>query len=181
VLIDARGQRIDQAPGDIVFDPTRSPGTIVAGASCMGCHVGGLLRKDNQVMSSALSQLLPDSVRREVDALYASQGSLDAAIAADTTRVTRALGSIDTAWHAPTDRTKNPFLVSADRYAQALDGRRLAAEFGLTPPAWATFVRTLTDAELRAAFLPTVVAGGSVKRETVEQLYSPLLRYLDSR
>jgi serine/threonine-protein kinase len=46
LLVDAKGQRIDEGPTEIVSDTNKSSGTvaIVNGLSCMVCHKNGLIR-----------------------------------------------------------------------------------------------------------------------------------------
>lgn len=46
LLVDAKGQRIDDGPTDIVSDTNKTSGTvaIVNGLSCIGCHKHGMIR-----------------------------------------------------------------------------------------------------------------------------------------
>src|SRR5204862_5662783 len=49
MLIDAKGQRIDKGPIEIVADPRRPDQRVETGISCLSCHARGLLFQADQI------------------------------------------------------------------------------------------------------------------------------------
>ncbi|MEI6233894.1 MAG: c-type cytochrome domain-containing protein [Planctomycetota bacterium] len=80
LLVDGKGNRIDEGPTDIVSDALKTSGTpaIVNGVSCMHCHKAGLLpftdtvRDGNALSGEPREKVLrlyakPDAMKRKVD------------------------------------------------------------------------------------------------------------------
>src|SRR5262245_3080924 len=49
MLADARGNRLDRGPTEIVSDPKHPEKVVENGVSCMSCHAGGLIDKADQI------------------------------------------------------------------------------------------------------------------------------------
>src|SRR5205807_5347530 len=54
LLVDGDGRRVDKASSDIVSDPKRPDRLVENGLSCIGCHLNGILPKDDQVRAHVL-------------------------------------------------------------------------------------------------------------------------------
>ncbi|NNJ26864.1 c-type cytochrome domain-containing protein [Alienimonas chondri] len=81
---NAAGERIDEAPIELVFDPRAASGTpvVVNGISCMSCHKLGLISYRDTVRRG-FQLPVADAVRGKVEALYAPQKTIDDRVAAD--------------------------------------------------------------------------------------------------
>ena len=55
-LTDARGNRLDKGPTNIVQDPSRRDQAVTNGISCMSCHDKGMQIKEDQVRDYVLEQ-----------------------------------------------------------------------------------------------------------------------------
>ena len=64
MLIDAKGERIDKGPINIVSDPKRPDKAVVNGLSCMSCHAKGMIEKTDQVRPAVLGN--PNGYTAEV-------------------------------------------------------------------------------------------------------------------
>lgn len=95
-LVDAKGNRIDKGPTNIVIDKKKTSGgaDVVNGLSCMGCHVHGVIRCKDSVRVSVAGE-----VRNKVQELYPKHEVMDALMAKDEARFLKAL-----------DQATGPFL-----------------------------------------------------------------------
>ena len=90
LLVDNKGNRINEGPTDIVSDTLKTSGSaaIVTGLSCMACHKNGVIRfKDTVRDGIALS----GDVRDKVQKLYPKQEVMDALLAKDEARFLKAV------------------------------------------------------------------------------------------
>jgi mono/diheme cytochrome c family protein len=173
LLVDAQGRRVDKAPGDIVSDPKRPDKLVENGLSCMGCHVGGILPKDDQVRAHALKN--PDAFSREdreaVLALYAPTARMRALMKEDAERFGRALAQTGTPPGEP-----EPISTVTLRYEGVLDLRTAAAEVGLTAEEFAARLRKSPN--LGRTLGPLLARGGTVQRQVFEDAYAEVYRAL---
>ena len=87
---DARGNRIDVAPTDIVSNPAASDPAVRNGLSCIGCHTEGMKTFSDDVRSAFEAQ--PDSeLKTQVLRLYVPQSKMDGFVALDAARYKDAL------------------------------------------------------------------------------------------
>jgi serine/threonine-protein kinase len=187
LLVDSKGQRIDEGPTDIVSDTNKTSGTvaIVNGLSCMACHKHGPIRdgvKDELRDGAGVS----GNARAKLLRLHPKADAFAALMKDDEERFLAAL-----------DRSAGRFLrVGADRGKEIRDftdepiGRAVraynrdlaladvAAELGLSDP------RRLASAigdndRLRQIGLAALAGGGTVKRDawaSLKQRLSPFQR-----
>jgi WD40 repeat protein/mono/diheme cytochrome c family protein len=171
LLVDGQGRRVDKAPGDIVSDPKRPDRLVENGLSCLGCHFGGLLPKDDQVRAHVLKN--PGAFSREdreaVLALYPPAARLRALVKEDNTRFARALAQAGTPPGEP-----EPIAAVVLRYEAVLDLGTAAAEAGLAPD---DFVARLRRASALGRTLgPLLARGGTVQRQVFEDAYPEMAR-----
>jgi serine/threonine-protein kinase len=187
LLVDAKGQRIDVGPTDIVSDTNKTSGTvaIVNGMSCMACHKHGMirdgvrdeLREGAGLAGPALTKLLrlhpkPDAfgaLMQEDEDRYLA--ALDRAIGPFLKVGAEAAKSIRDFTDEPVGRVVRAYnrdLVLADVAAELgmADSKRLAA--------------AVEDNErLRQIGLGALARGGAVKRDawaSLKQRLSPFQR-----
>ena len=65
-LIDARGNRLDKGPTNIVQDASRRDQAVTNGISCMSCHDKGMQLKEDQVRDYALGNLAFPKEARDI-------------------------------------------------------------------------------------------------------------------
>jgi mono/diheme cytochrome c family protein len=171
LLVDAQGQRIDKAPGEIVNDPKRPDRLVENGLSCMSCHIRGLLPKDDQVRAHVLKNTAAFSreERATLLALYPQAARMRRLIKDDMERFARALEKADVPAAEP-----EPILTVTLGYESVLNLRSAAAEMGLTPD---DFLARLQRAPEPLRSVGVLQAkGGTVQRQVFEEVYPELVR-----
>lgn len=166
MLVDGKGATIPAAPMDIVFDSRRTAGStqIVAGLSCMGCHVKGVQPvKDvvRQAMAAGATGL--DKVFR----LYPEKKAMDAWLGEDEARFSEAILKAMRPWVKDLD-SPEPIYTVAARYNSALGAAEVAAELGVEDIK--NLLDTLrTDPNLQGLGLQRLINGGEIEREAWDQ------------
>jgi mono/diheme cytochrome c family protein len=171
LLVDGRGQRVDRAPGEIVSDPSRPDRLVENGVSCLGCHVRGLLPKDDQVRAHVRKNahaFAPDD-RDLILALYVRPARWRKRMKEDMDRFAQALAQLQIPPQDP-----DAIGVSVRGYEAALDLRHAAAETGLRPEEFSARLRS--SPELMRRLGPLVSRGGVVQREVFEETFPQLDR-----
>ena len=165
-IVDGNGRRLDKAPGEVVQDPSRPDRLVETGLSCMGCHAGGILPKDDQVRSHVVGNKAFDKAARESAlALYVPPARFKKLVEADNARFRRALSALKVSHEA------DPILASVLRFERVLDRARLADELGVTPAGLARILERVPELARAIA----AGKGGTVRREVVEPLWPRLL------
>jgi hypothetical protein len=161
LLVDERGQRIDQAPTNIVFNKGGSRAEIRNGLSCMSCHANGM-------------RSLTDEVRATLSGLPAYQQLDAAALYPENSVLTKLLSEDQARFEAALRRTQvqpgvEPITELSERYATSLDARAAASELGLSKD---EFLRRLAQNDfLRQLGLAPLLSGGTVKRDAWEDVF----------
>jgi hypothetical protein len=170
LLVDGTGTRIDRAPAEIVSDPKRPDRVVETGLSCIGCHVQGIIPKDDQVRAHVEKnrRAFTAQQREAILALYAPVGRLQATVKEDNERFAAALKRLGVP-------SGEPETVSAtlQRYEEVLDLARAADEVGTTSDVLARVVRK--SVELAGTLGPLLARGGTVQRQVFEESYARLL------
>jgi serine/threonine-protein kinase len=137
MLVNNKGDRIDEGPPEIVFDANDSAGTstIVNGISCMGCHRNGMLPLPEHLRAGVT---VTDEPRRKVERLVPPKAELDALIERDQGQFLGALGAAlgpflsEPGKAAPAPRDwREPVVPVARIYQADLDAHAVAAELNL--------------------------------------------------
>lgn len=129
-IVNKQGQRIDDAPVNIVRDRTNLEDPVVHnGRSCMGCHVKGMnLFRDEIVGTlSGRSQALFDLERAQT--LYPGQPELDLLLEMDNHRFGDAL--LRAAAASPTASAGEPIKQISRRYEGTVTVAQAAADLSL--------------------------------------------------
>jgi mono/diheme cytochrome c family protein len=171
MLVDGNGRRVDKAPGDIVNDPKRPDKLVETGISCMSCHFGGLLPKDDQVRPHVLknADAFTKEDRETVLALYPPSTRFRAAMNDDIDRFAQALKKAGVPAGEP-----EPVSTVTLRYEGTLDLATAAGETGTTPDDFAARLRKAPALGRTLGALLT--RGGSVQRQVFEDVYPELAR-----
>ncbi|MYA99343.1 hypothetical protein F4X90_06655, partial [Candidatus Poribacteria bacterium] len=90
-LVDAGGNRLDEAPISIVRNLAVSDPTVRNGLSCIGCHTEGMKTFEDQVRGVAEQNENPPFDKDQVLRLYVEKSEMDGLIKEDTELYRRAL------------------------------------------------------------------------------------------
>ncbi len=171
MLVNAKGERIDKGPTDIVSDPKRPDRAVENGLSCMSCHSHGINPKTDQIRAhvQANASAFPKEERETILKLYPPAEEFRELIRQDTARFEKAAAETG----AKVGATE-PIMALAAQFEAPLDLRRAAAEVGLAP---ADFLANLEKSPnvgrtIGALRLP----GGTVQRQTFVGVFTDLMR-----
>ncbi len=132
MLVNAKGERIDQGPTEIVFDRNaaqagRNP-AIVDGISCIACHSAGMIIKDDELLPHVQSANFGLEIREYVEELH-RPADLAKAFEEDKNRFSRALNE---AGVTLVSRDDEPIIRLVERFEDGkVDLVAAAAELGL--------------------------------------------------
>lgn len=164
MLVDAKGNRIDQGPIDVVSDPKRPDRKVINGLSCMSCHTGGIIPKEDQVRSTVLNNpaAFNNLPIKAILALYPKSEEFAALVKRDADRFVRALEKAGAA-----DVKSEPVSALAQRFEESIDLTLASAETGLSKVDF--LVRLEKSPKLSRALAPLQSANGVVQREVFEK------------
>lgn len=90
-LVDAGGNRLDEAPISIVSNPAASDPTVRNGLSCIGCHTEGMKTFEDQVRGVVEQNENPPFDKDRALRLYVEKTVMDGLVEEDTHRYRQAL------------------------------------------------------------------------------------------
>jgi formylglycine-generating enzyme required for sulfatase activity/mono/diheme cytochrome c family protein len=171
LLVDGKGNRIDQGPTDIVSTRKRPP-TVINGISCMECHGKGMIDKVDQVREHVQNSAegFTEAEKESILALYPAPKEFLALLRRDAERFRKAVARTG----APLTATE-PVAALADRYEAEIDLPMAAAEAGVGVR---EFARSLRSRRLARDLGNLQVAGGTVKREVFREAFPEVVRAL---
>ncbi|MDE0323616.1 MAG: cohesin domain-containing protein [Candidatus Poribacteria bacterium] len=91
LLVDAGGNRLNEAPISIVRNPAASDPTVRNGLSCIGCHTEGMKVFEDEVRGVVEQNPNPPFNKDRALRLYTDQATMDVLVAEDTQRYREAL------------------------------------------------------------------------------------------
>jgi hypothetical protein len=157
MLVNAKGNRLDKGPIEIVSDPKRPDRAVENGISCMSCHVKGMIEKDDQIREHILKNRNAFSEREAgtILALYLPKNRFGALLLEDADRFRKAVeetgGKVS---------TTEPIVALTLRFESEMDLALAAAEAGLRLE---EFEEQLARSRLLARTLGSLnVEGGTV-------------------
>ncbi len=174
-LADARGNRIDRAPTNIVFD-RNEPETpeVVNGRSCMSCHFAGM-RTFRDDVRSVIHQQGGSTRRDRALALYVEQSQLDKFLEEDSARFSRTAGAAG--GKIPDDPRAEAVGAASRRFEAPLELHLASAELGVEPSALR--LRIENNSRLSAlGFGQLLGENGTVKRDLWEEQFPVLVNTL---
>jgi WD40 repeat protein len=173
ILVNANNVRLDKGPIAIVSDPKRPDRSVEAGVSCMGCHISGILPKDDQIRDHVAKNAKAFS-RNDADivkALYVPKEKMKALMEDDADRYRKAIektGARLSAYEVVSTMTL--------RYEADVDLATLAAEVGVKPEE--LLPRLTKTGALSRSLGALKVPGATVARQAVVQAFGDLVREL---
>lgn len=170
MLVNAKGERIDKGPTEIVSDPKQLDRAVVNGVSCMSCHAKGMIEKTDQVRATVLGNAAGyDAATVEaVKALYPPKAAFDALLKDDADRFAAAVERTGAA-----QTHSEPVFSLALRFQVNLDEPLAAAEAGISP---AELREAIAGSTLLAPALGALsIPGGTVQRDVYVTAFPELV------
>jgi tetratricopeptide (TPR) repeat protein len=173
LLVNGKGDRIDEGPTKIVSVKNRPDPTVINGISCMTCHARGMIDKADQVRAHAEKNAaaFADADLKTIRALYPPEADFRALLKADAERFRRAVEMIG----AKVGETE-PIAALAERFEAEVDLTHAAAELGLLPAALLRGLERSPD--LARQLGPLKVEGGTVQRQVFVASFEGAVRAL---
>ncbi len=172
-LSTATGERLDEAPINIVSDAGARDPVVRNGLSCMGCHTEGMKAFDDQVHSIIEQNLNPSYDKAYALRLYAEKSTTDRLVRGDMARYRQAIEAAGGVFGGI-----EPIQQLVKQFEGPLDAAHAAAEVGMQTDDFLKKIRensTLQDAGL----LVLEVEDGSVKRDSWESQFDIIVFVLE--
>ena len=173
-LADAAGNRLNEAPINIVRNPAASDPTVRNGLSCIGCHTEGMKDFEDQVRSVVEQNANPPYDKARALRLYTEKTEMDELLEEDTDRYRRALEAAGDVFGGI-----EPVQRFHEAFQGPVDAAHAAAAVGLET---ADFLQKIREnASLKNLGL-TVLTGarGTVKRDVWTSNFSEIVATLSS-
>ena len=158
-LSDARGNRLDEAPVEIVSNPAASDPTVRNGISCIGCHTEGMKTFEDEVRQAIERAPSPLYDRTHALRLYVEQDVMDRLLAFDKQRYEMSL----VAATGETVSEIEPISRFYEIFNGTLDAAHAAAALGLQTGSFLQKIQENTN--LQSLGLQ-VLEQGEIKRDT---------------
>ena len=171
LLVDANGNRLNDAPIEIVSNPAASDPTVKNGLSCIGCHTQGIKKFKDSVRAAIEQDNNPPYNKAHALRLYPEQSVLDALVAKDTLKFQQALEKIGGPFADDVSRQRffkqhenEPVQRFHESFQAPLSASDAAAAVGLETDAFLTQIREKQS--LKNLGLQTLIdVNGTVKRD----------------
>ena len=148
LLVDVNGNRLNDAPIDIVRNLAASNPTVRNGLSCIGCHTQGMKKFEDSVRAAIEQDDNPPYNKEQALRLYAKQSVLDNLVAKDTLRFQQALEKIGGPFvddasrqHFFKQHENEPIQRFHESFQAPLNASAAAAAVGLETEAFLTQIR----------------------------------------
>jgi len=174
-LINAFGQRIDEAPVSIVSDRNSPDDPVIRnGRSCMSCHYAGIQSFKDEVRPVVRGLSFSPFDLQKVLALYPAQSALDTLIERDRSRFEQAAAAIRaSAISAQTE----PINTLSRRFLAEMSVNQAAAETGLEASEFQSGV-SRSPRLLELGYGQLLVRGGGIRRDFWEKHFGDVVREL---
>ena len=174
-LSTATGERLDEAPINIVSNTgTRDP-VIRNGLSCMGCHTEGMKTFEDQMRSVIEQSRNPSYDKAQALRLYVEKAKMDSLVREDIGRYRRAIEAAGGVFGG-----SEPIQQLVKQFEGPLDATHAAAEIGLETNDFLKKIRENSTLQ-NAGLLVLGVENGSVKRDAWESEFGEVVSVLQSR
>ncbi len=172
-LVDGAGNRLEEAPVNIVSNPAASDPTVRNGLSCIGCHTEGMKTFEDEVRAVVEQTSEPSYDKTHVLDLYVEKMVMDGLLAKDTQRFRNALEAAGGVFGGiePVQRLHEAF-------NSPLDVAYAAAAVGLETE---TFLdRISKSATLQNLLGALVLENGTIKRDAWTSNFQAVIDVLNS-
>jgi len=172
-LSTAKGERLDEAPINIVSNAGARDPVVRNGLSCMGCHTEGMKTFEDQIRSVIEQNLNPLYDKPQALRLYAEKSRMDNLVREDIARYRRAIEAAGGVFGG-----SEPIQQLVKQFEGPLDAAHAAAEAGLETDDFLQKIRENSTLQ-NAGLLVLGVENGSVKRDAWESEFGTMIYTLD--
>ena len=172
-LSTAKGERLDEAPINIVSNTGARDPVVRNGLSCMGCHTEGMKTFEDQVRSVIEQNLNPLYDKAQALRLYAERSKMDSLVRED---IARYRGAIEAA--GGVFGGSEPIQRLVKQFEGPLDATHAAAEVGLETDDFLQKIRENSRLQ-NAGLLVLGIEKGSVKRDAWESEFGTVVSALN--
>ncbi len=170
-LVDAGGDRLDEAPISIVSNPAASDPTVRNGLSCIGCHTEGMKDFEDQVRAVVQQNANPPYNKAQALRLYTEKVIMDELVSEDTQRYRQALEAAGDIFGGI-----EPVQRFHEAFQSPLDAAYAAASVGLETETFLAEIRENTNLQNLGLL---VLENGTIKRDTWTENFSEIIFALD--
>ncbi len=170
-LADAGGNRLDEAPIDIVSNPAASDPTVRNGLSCIGCHTKGMKTFEDEVRAVIEQNENPPFDKAQALRLYVENIKMEARVDEDTDRYRQALEAAGGVFGGI-----EPIQRFHEAFQGPLDAAHAAAAVGLEAEVFLEKIRGNASLENLGLL---VLENSTVKRDTWTSKFSEVVFALD--
>ena len=168
-LSAATGERLDEAPINIVSNAGARDPVVRNGLSCMGCHTEGMKTFEDQVRSVIEQNLNPSYDKAQVLRLYIEKSEMDSLVRQDIARYRQAIEAAGGVFGG-----SEPIQQLVKQFGGPLDAAHAAAEVRLKT---ADFLKEIRENRtLRKAGLLVLMVKPVAKPDTWEPKYGTVKR-----
>ncbi len=161
-LSTATGDRLDEAPINIVSNAGARDPVVRNGLSCMGCHTEGMKTFEDQMRSVIEQNPNPSYDKAQALRLYVEKSEMDNLVQGDIARYRRAIAAAGGVFGG-----SEPIQQLVKQFDGPLDATHAAAEVGLETDDFLQKIRENRTLQ-NAGLLVLGVNNGSVKRDAWE-------------
>ena len=159
LIVDESGERLNEAPINIVSNPAASDPTVRNGISCFGCHIEGMNKFEDEVRSAIESHANPPYDKAQALRLYVQKSDMDARLEKDINRYRDALEATGGEFGGV-----EPISRFHDVFQGPVDAAYAAAVVGLQVEIFLQKIRESIGLQ-NLGLLALDIANGSVKRD----------------
>ena len=164
-LSTATGERLDEAPINIVSNAGARDPVVRNGLSCMGCHTEGMKTFEDQVRSVIEQTPNPPYDKAQALRLYAEKSTMDSLILEDIARYRRTIESAGGVFGG-----SEPIQQLVKQFEGPLDAAHAAAEVGMQTDDFLKKIRENSTLQ-NAGLLVLGIENGNVKRDAWESQF----------
>ncbi len=173
-LSTATGERLDEAPINIVSDAGSRDPVVRNGLSCMGCHTEGMKIFEDQVRSVIEQSRNPFYDKAQALRLYTEKSEMDSLVREDIARYRQAIKAAGGVFGG-----SEPIQQLVKQFEGPLDASHAAAEVGLETDDFLKEIRENRTLQ-NAGLLVLGVEKGTVKRDAWESQFGAVVSVLQS-
>ena len=172
-LSTAKGDRLDEAPINIVSNAGARDPVVRNGLSCMGCHTEGMKTFEDQVRPVIEQNRNPSYDKAQALRLYAEKSKMESLVREDIARYRQAIEAA-----AGVFGGSEPIQQLVKQFEGPLDATHAAAEVGLETDDFLKKIRENSTLQ-NAGLLVLGVENGSVKRDAWESQFGTVVSVLN--
>ena len=170
-LSDAGGNRLNEAPINIVSNPAASDPTVRNGLSCIGCHTEGMKAFEDTVRAVVEQNVNPPYDKARALRLYTEQTVMDELVSEDTHRYRAALETTGGVFGGI-----EPIQRFHEAFQGPIDAAHAAAAVGLETDTFLQKIRANSSLQNLGLL---VLENGTMKRDTWTEQFSEVVFALD--